>query len=260
MNPSNLRLQPKCSGLPKNVPGSPTDHILSPTSKALRKKMPTREVARNLAPFGFSIESTIASTLPQPCPLILGTSSQNRIRIAKACGWDFEIQFPNINEKAIRCSDPLELPLLIAQAKANKLMSAIRDKSESRVLITADQICLYKEQIREKPMDENEAYNMLASYSNDSVTTVCALVATHVPSGRQASAVDIGSVTFGEISSEVISRVVGRGRIMQSAGAFCIEDEDLHPLITHIEGGAACVMGFPVDSAARIIEQVLHAY
>jgi septum formation protein len=209
---------------------------MSPASAAIRKRMPKKHAIDSFS--GFSLENDIGEKPAQPfAPLCLGTSSQNRIRIAKACGWEFEIRFPDIDEKAIRCDDPFELPLLIAKAKA-------------------DQISLFKEAIREKPCDVDEARQFLRSYSNDTVTTVGAMVATHVPSGRQATAVDVCSVTFGEINDEVVERVVARGRIMQSAGGFAIEDEDLYPLIKDMDGTAASILGFSVESAVRIVQEV----
>jgi len=188
---------------------------------------------------------------------LIGTSSQNRIRIAKACGWEFEIRFPDVDEKAIRSDDPLELPLLIAKAKATKLMDTLSDKHSPRVILTADQICLHKEMIREKPRDKEEARYFLSSYRNDTVTTVSALVATYVPSGKQATAVDVSSVSFGDITDDVVERVLQRGRVMSSAGGFAIEDEDLFSLITAMDGPATSIMGFPVDSAVHVIREVI---
>lgn len=247
--------RPGVPGRPPMVPGSPTDSLMSPASAAIRKRMPKKHAIGSFS--GLSLENDIGEKPAQPfAPLCLGTSSQNRIRIAKACGWEFEIRFPDIDEKAIRCDDPLELPLLIAKAKADKLLSSMDDLHTPMVIITADQISLFKEAIREKPCDVDEARQFLRSYSNDTVTTVSAMVATHVPSGRQATAVDVCSVTFGEINDEVVERVVARGRIMQSAGGFAIEDEDLYPLIKDMDGTAASILGFSVESAVRIVQEV----
>jgi septum formation protein len=268
------------------VPGSPTDSVMSPVSSAMRKKMPG--MANRKGPLngnfsfqetGFNLETEVGTRIPAPTngmTLTLGSSSQNRIRIAKQLGWEFDCVVPDIDEKAIRCEDPLELPLLIAKAKAEKIIShdllKIKDKSKittkaspdksslgererERILLTADQICLYKNEIRVKPVDREQAIAFLSSYSNESVTCVSALVATHIPSGRQYTDVNISSIAFDFISPDVIEKVVGRGRVFTAAGGFSVEDPDLYKLIKNISGTIPAVMGFPIQSAVRIISE-----
>ena len=185
--------------------------------------------------------------------------------------WPFEIMIPDIDEKAIRCDDPMRLPLIIAKAKAEAIWARLVASAASNhpagtsnpvhkpfILITSDQIVYFHdEEVREKPTSSEEAERFLSSYSGRAVSTISALVATHWPSGRQAHEVDVATVHWKEISPEVIQRVIGRGEIYSSAGGFRIEDDDLNPLILNIDGGVDSVLGLPVDSLVRIIDVVM---
>lgn len=88
------------------------------------------------------------------------------------------------------------MPLLIAEAKAVALVQRLREENSfsEKIILTADQIVLFDNKIREKPVDEKQAKNYLSSYSNKSVSTVSAVVVTHYPSGAQRSGVDIATV------------------------------------------------------------------
>jgi septum formation protein len=152
------------------------------------------------------------------------------------------------------------MPILIAKAKASALIKRhdLLDLREPALLVTCDQIVLYKTSVREKPESREEAVEFLSSYSNDAVSTVSAIVVTHLPSGVQESGVDIATVYWKDISTEVVERVVERGDVMQSAGGFIVEDEDLNPLVKGIDRPVDSVMGLPVDLLRKLIGHVLH--
>ena len=224
-------------------------------------------VSEQLLPGQFSLEAEVQPIeKPTSLPLVLGSSSPSRRKIMEALHWPFEVMIPDIDEKAIRCDDHMQLPLIIAKAKADAiwerlLASAAANPSDNPqkpfILITSDQIVYFNGEVREKPTSAREAEFFLSSYSGRAVSTISALVATHWPSGRQAHEVDVATVFWKDISPEVIQRVIGRGDIYASAGGFRIEDEDLNPLILDIEGGVDSVLGLPVDPLVRIIDVVM---
>lgn len=150
---------------------------------------------------------------------------------------------------------------MIAKAKATALIEKynMMQFEEPAMLITFDQIVLYKTQVREKPESREEAVEFLSSYSNDAVSTVSAVVVTHVPSGIQRSGVDFATVYWKEIPDEVVQRVVDRGEVMSSAGGFLVEDVDLNKLIKGIDRPIDSVMGMPVELTKRLMLEVLVA-
>ena len=154
----------------------------------------------------------------------------------------------------------MELPVLIAKAKADALYSRLQatNTSENYIILTSDQIVLYKSDIREKPSGPEEALNFLSSYSNDDVSTISAIVITEYPSKKQKSGVDIATVYWDEISDEIIEKVINKGEIYSSAGGFRIEDTDLNPLIRYIEGSFDSILGLPISLTVELIEDIIN--
>lgn len=130
-------------------------------------------------------DNVLVSSPPTELPIVLGSSSINRHNILNLLGWNYKIMVPDIDEKSIRNDDPYLLPILIAKAKATAIFERLKEEEclDSFILLTADQIVLFGEEIREKPVDEEEAVRFLTSYSNQKVSTLSAVVATHYPSG-----------------------------------------------------------------------------
>src|SRR3990167_2412936 len=104
--------------------------------------------------------------------IILGSQSKNRADILQEAGFEFDVLPPNIDEKAIRSSDPKKLPALLARAKTDALLPKI---SGEALLITSDQVVSFEGQIREKPETEAEARKFLETgheSANETYTAV----------------------------------------------------------------------------------------
>lgn len=151
------------------------------------------------------------------------------------------------------------MPVLIAKAKADAIIEKhqMANWTEPAILLTFDQIVLHRTNVREKPESREEAVEFLSSYSSDAVSTVSAVVVTHIPSMVQMSSIDIATVYWKEISAEVVDRVVNRGEVLNSAGGFIVEDVDLNGLVKGIDRPLDSVMGMPVDLTKRLISDVL---
>ena len=198
-----------------SFPSSPTDHLVSPTSKRLldQRTLPLHPFIRTAnipASHGLFTEPVISQfqlanevqprEVPTSLPIVLGSSSSSRRQIMEMLQWPFEVMVPDIDEKSIRCDDHMKLPLLIAKAKAEAIWERISSSAppddqptEPFILITSDQIVYYNGEVREKPVSEEEASLFLSSYSGRAVSTISAVVVTHWPSGRQSHDVDVAT-------------------------------------------------------------------
>jgi septum formation protein len=174
--------------------------------------------------------------------------------MAKLFGDKFSTASPDIDEKAVRHpGDPKQLPLHVARAKMDAMKTRVTEPS---IIVTADQIVLFNGEVREKPTDEKQAREFLASYSNQSCETVSALVVHNSASKQTAEAVHIASVKFLAIGEDVVDRVVNRGEIFQSAGGFRVEDTDLKPLVGELIGGYDSVLGLPGPTLLQLLAEV----
>lgn len=253
---------------PRPHTSSPTDEMLSPCSRRLLgKKTFLRTISQPMPldikgnPPKFVLNDFIPYSPCESYEIILGSSSSSRKAVLDAAGWTYRQISPDIDEKAIRSENPLEMPLLIARAKADAILALLtaEDCQEDVMIITADQIVLFEDTVREKPENRQEAVRFLSSYSQKPVSTISAVVATHFRSKQQAGNVDVSKVHWNVISPEVVDKVVTKGEIFSSAGGFKIEDEDLFPLVEKIEGTVDSVFGMPIKLTESLIAQVIAA-
>jgi|SRR3989338_246003 len=185
--------------------------------------------------------------------IILGSQSKNRADILQEAGFEFDVLPPNIDEKAIRSSDPKKLPALLARAKTDALLPKI---SGEALLITSDQVVSFEGQIREKPETEAEARKFLETGHESANETYTAVEVTNTSTGKRASGLDIARVFFKKIPPAVINDFISSGEPFSHAGGFAAESPLLAPYIVGVEGEMDSILGLPMNLTRALIEEV----
>lgn len=186
--------------------------------------------------------------------IILGSGSKWRKTILEKAGYDFEVMTADIDEKAIRLDDYEKLPILIARAKAEALLPKI---NEPAILITSDQVVVCDGELREKPVDENEAKIFMESYSaGHPGQTNTSVIVINTENGKQAEGLDISKAYFKKIPSEIISEFIATGDAFLCSGGFTIDHPLLLPYIERIEGERDGIEGLPMKLLEKLIEEV----
>ena len=182
--------------------------------------------------------------------IILGSGSRARKEVLQKLGYDFEIMAADIDERAIRDSDPKKLTSKLANAKALILLEKINFPA---LLITADQVVNYNGVIREKPETPQEARNFLKSYEKFPAETINTVVVTDTASGRKIEASDNAKIYFKKIPDNIIEQLITEANVFKQAGGFSIWDPLVKPYIQRIEGEEESIMGLP----AKITKELL---
>lgn len=188
--------------------------------------------------------------------ILLASSSRNRRELIKKTGWNVYFDSPEIDEKLIRCSDIHRLPLLIANAKMEHILKTRTFDSET-IIITSDQVVKYNNEVREKPVDKNEATRFLLSYSNSKLSTINAIVITHFPSMKQVSSVDITVIAFNELEDTLVNEITSSETILTYAGALDLNNNNLKEKILIISGSIQSAMGLDVEVCSKLITSLL---
>lgn len=185
--------------------------------------------------------------------IILGSKSFGRQKVLKDAGFEFEVMIADIDEKAIRSDDYQLLPLLIARAKTEKLLTKISDDA---ILITSDQVVVCNGELREKPESKEIAWHYLESYSIFPAQTNTAVVVTNTKTGKKREEVDIARVYFKKIPPSIIDLLIQEGKILNTAGGFLVEHPLLQPYIEKIEGDIKSITGLPLKLTQKLIQEV----
>jgi septum formation protein len=122
--------------------------------------------------------------------VVLGSSSKFRQSMAvPVFGVSCDLLAPDIDEKAIRCDNPDELVISIAEAKADAVLQKIGETKEPVIIVTGDQVIDYEGQILEKPETKEEARKFIAGYRKSPPITVSGICVIHTGTKQKRSGV-----------------------------------------------------------------------
>lgn len=178
--------------------------------------------------------------------LILASSSPRRAKLLKDAGLDFIVVPSHLEEFVDEKYKPHELVLELAKQKA----LSVAAKYPEDVIIGADTIVVFEDQVLGKPRDEEDAYRMLRLLSNDRhvVYTAVALV----KGGQVKSFVSESEVWMKNLSDLEIRNYIKTGEPMDKAGAYAIQGEGGN-LVDHYKGDFFTIVGLPLK---ELLEQL----
>lgn len=186
--------------------------------------------------------------------IILGSSSPYRRKNFSHVAPDFDSMSPDIDEKALRDDDPQRLTVKIAHAKADALVPLITEPS---LLVTADQVLVANEVIREKPSGPDECRAWIASYSQNAIDVVNGVVVTNTQTGKRAEGTDTVHVRFREIPEDIVEGLIAEGDVLHCAGGIKAEHPLMAPYVEHMEGTMESLNGVPVELVMRLLKEVM---
>lgn len=187
--------------------------------------------------------------------LILGSHSPSRRMLLERAGFAFECLSPNIDEKAIRDTDPIKLTHALAHAKADALLMRVEEAS---LIITSDQVVACNGSILEKPTNAIEARAFLEGYALHPAEVVTTVVVTNTTTKQRQAGTDIARAWFFPIEPAVIEALLLDPKTYAYAGGFSIEDPRLAPFIQKVEGTTDSIMGLPLALTKELLEKASH--
>ena len=170
--------------------------------------------------------------------IILASASPRRKEILELADLKFDVM-PSDAQEITTKTAPNEVVMELASIKAKDIYK----KSEKQSMVVgADTVVAYQEQILGKPADEADAKRMLTMLSGQThevYTGVCVIE-------------DGKTKTFYEISDEQIDHYIKTGEPMDKAGSYGIQGKAA-VFIKGIEGDYYNVVGFPI---ARFLQEI----
>lgn len=172
--------------------------------------------------------------------LILASNSPRRQELLKGLEVEFEVHVSAVEEKI-----PADLKAEYVAAYLSKLKSdAFENLEVGELLITSDTVVIINNNVLGKPVNEQEAFDMLKSLSGDTHTVMTAV--TMRDSLKQITVEDETLVTFRFLTEDEIWHYIHNYKPFDKAGAYGIQEWIGFMGITRIEGSYYNVMGFPL--------------
>ncbi|MCI8665384.1 MAG: septum formation inhibitor Maf [Dorea sp.] len=187
---------------------------------------------------------------------ILASASPRRKELLELAGFQFEVIPSSIEEKISKTLAPYELVMELALEKANDVFC--KHVQKDCVVIGADTIVVYRDEILGKPADKAEAYDMLSMLADRThqVYTGVALVISKKGRVHTNTFYESTDVTFCPISREDLHAYIETGDPLDKAGAYGIQGSfAIH--VKCIHGDYNNVVGLPVS---RLYQELLTEY
>jgi septum formation protein len=184
--------------------------------------------------------------------LILASGSPRRQQFFKELELDFEIRLKPVKEEYPPRLVHFEISNYLAQLKALAFKKELKDHD---ILITSDTIVWHNDKAMGKPRDENEAFEMIKSYSgttHDVITSV-----SFTTNNYEKTLHAITKVTFKVLTNEEILYYIKTFKPYDKAGAYGIQEWIGQIAITKIEGSYFNVMGLPLHLVYKTLNDIV---
>lgn len=184
--------------------------------------------------------------------VILASNSPRRKELLAGLGVEYEVRtLPDIDESYPEALQGADIPLYIAKEKADAYLSILKP---GELMITADTIVWLDGKVLGKPLDREEALQMLRDMSgrtHEVFTGVC-LTTTE----WQRSFTAQTEVRFSKLSEEEIAYYVDKFHPMDKAGAYGVQEWIGFIGVENISGSYYNVMGLPVQRLYKELSKV----
>lgn len=179
--------------------------------------------------------------------LILASGSPRRAEILGFVGWEFEKHVADIDETEKQGENPADYVQRLAREKAQ----AVAVDFGGKLILGADTIVVIDDKIIGKPVDLDDARQMLRMLSGrwHKVLTGVALVKDDkVEVNLQAT-----RVKFNELNDAEIEFLVSKGEPLDKAGAYAVQAQAAL-FIEEIQGDYWNVVGLPINLVYRLVQ------
>jgi septum formation protein len=180
---------------------------------------------------------------------ILASQSPRRKQLLEWAEMEFDIIVHETDESFPSSFSPAEAAIHIAKRKAEAVLN---DLPQPKIVIGADTIVVLENQIIGKPVDRDDAINILSRLSGKEHHVITAVCITN--GKKQVVFSDTTHVQFYSLSQEQIEFYVDKYKPYDKAGAYAIQEWIGVTGIKSINGDFYNVMGLPVSRVVQALK------
>ncbi|RZK73274.1 MAG: septum formation protein Maf [Pedobacter sp.] len=177
----------------------------------------------------------------QTLPIILASKSPRRQELMTMMNLKFQVMLKDVDESYPDGLLPSEIAVHIAEKKA----AAFIEQSINSIVITADTIVAFNDEILGKPSDANHAKEILVKLSGNHHQVYTGVSLSY--NGHTTSFYDTTEVYFNQLTLEQIDHYIANCNPFDKAGAYGIQDWIGLIGVEKIVGSYTNVMGLPTE-------------
>ena len=182
--------------------------------------------------------------------IILASASPRRKGILENFGYSVEVMPSNYDEKI---NGLIYSDTLVENCAYQKALEIKKQIGDDELIVAADTVVVFDGKILGKPKDEQDAFNMLQSLSNNVhfvATSVCLMCKNKV-----LKSTDKTYVTFRNLSKDDILNNIKTKNPLDKAGSYGIQDENFD-FVVSFNGELDNVIGFPMKLFRKMLGEL----
>ncbi|HOJ11434.1 MAG TPA: Maf family protein [Clostridiales bacterium] len=188
--------------------------------------------------------------------IILASASPRRSDLLKQAGIPFLVVPGEVNEESLNLEGEPE-----KQAEKSALIKAldVAEKFGTGLVLGADTIVVFDNQIYGKPGDKKHAYNMLKSLQGRIHHVITGIAIVDASTGVYKTAHEKTSVYFTSLNDDEIWSYINSGEPFGKAGAYAIQGKGAL-FVEKIDGCYTNVVGLPLLRVKKLLEEFCLKY
>lgn len=186
--------------------------------------------------------------------IILASASPRRRELLHSIFDDFEVCAGRFDENSVKFTGSIEDYVKnLAFGKAED----VRERSgKDSIIISADTVVCYENNILGKPADEEDAFRMLKMLSGKSHYVYTGVTVLNTETKKVLKDCEKTKVFFSEISDEEIREYIKTGEPMDKAGSYGIQGRG-GVFVKRIEGCFYNVVGLPLNKLKSMLKEFI---
>ena len=185
--------------------------------------------------------------------IILASQSPRRKLLLEWAEMDFRVVVKKTDESYPVGMAVNEVAVHIARNKALAVMASLEPTAEKSIIIAADTIVVLDNDIIGKPLDRQDAINILTRLSGKWHKVITGV--TIMEGAREIVFADITEVAFHELTEAQIVFYIDKYKPYDKAGAYAIQEWIGVTGIKSIQGDFYNVMGLPVSRVVKALRE-----
>jgi septum formation protein len=181
---------------------------------------------------------------------ILASASPRRSELLQRIGIEFEVIPSNVEEDIEKDISP---KILVQELALIKAADVAKNVESGYLVIGADTLVIFNDNVLGKPKDEENAYKMLSLLSGKTHRVYTGICVIDTESGKSVSDFECSKVTFRELTDDEIYAYIETGEPMDKAGAYGIQEKGAL-LVEEIKGDYFNIVGFPICKFGELLK------
>jgi septum formation protein len=188
--------------------------------------------------------------------IILASGSPRRKMLLEWAEVPFEVIVSDTDESFSSSLSPSAVAVSIAQKKNQAVVDQLQNEISNAIVIAADTIVVLENEIIGKPVDRDNAIEIIQKLSGKKHEVITAVNIRD--DQKDIHFYDVTEVVFHELTLEQISHYVDQYKPYDKAGAYAIQEWIGVVGIQSIHGDFYNVMGLPVSKVLKVLKEDFH--